>query len=382
MQAATGSQFNFTGSNAIDVKDHVLTVNGSNVNFQGKVVINEVLGSSFNAGGSLVKSGTNTLILQGTANTYTGLDTSSLNPNGTQIAGGTLGIYGDGSLGKVPAVSYNNIQFTGSGGTLQDTANNISLDSKRGVSVASGATATFDSNGNTFTVNGIITGSGNLAKTGSGIVVLTGANSFIGTTTVNAGTLQAGVGTLVSTSSVAVNSGGSLLLSGVGRHIGANTPVTLNGGTFNTGGLSEPSNTAGGGSIGALTLTATSVLNFGPGNSSILQFGGVGVHTLSTMLQVINWDGTPVTGGAGDRLLFSGLLADFTSKYSQTDVSFNGNTGYAVAQFGDYYEVTSGVVPVPEPTTWLAGFLALGTLGYSQRRRLQGLLPAGLRAAA
>ncbi len=137
---------------SVDVKNHVLTVsdNSSNLNTQGNVTINEVLGSTSAAGGSLVLAAADTLILQGTSNTYTGTDLNQLNANGTQISGGgVLGIYGDQSLGLAPGGAYNNIQFTGSG-TLQDTANNISLNANRNISVASGATATFDSNRNTL----------------------------------------------------------------------------------------------------------------------------------------------------------------------------------------------------------------------------------------
>jgi hypothetical protein len=32
------------------------------------------------------------------------------------------------------------------------------------------------------------------------------------------------------------------------------------------------------------------------------------------------------------------------------------------------------VVPVPEPSTWLGAALALGAIGFTQRRRLRDLL--------
>ena len=191
---------------------------------------------------------------------------------------------------------------------------------------------------------------------------------------IDGGTLAAGMGGLVSVSgTITVNSGGTLMLSGVGQHIGVNLPMTLNGGTFDTNGLSEGS--PGFRGIGALTLTATSTINFGAGASSVIEFGGIGTHTASTILQIINWNGVPVTGGSGDRLLFQGFATAFASAYGQNDVSFNGVVGYDVIQFfGDinYYEVTA-LAPVPEPGTWLAGALVLGVLGWTQRRRLARL---------
>ena len=103
-----------------------------------------------------------------------------------------------------------------------------------------------------------------------------------------------------------------------------------------------------------------------------LQFAGIATHTASTILQLINWDGLPVVGGSGDRLLFSGL-ATALSPLNQTDVSFNGVPGYAFAQFSGYYEITSPslMTPVPEPSTWAAAALALAAIAWTQRRRFK-----------
>jgi len=212
VQQAVGGTLSFAGSNSIDVKIRKLTVAGA-----GTVSIAEVLGSSFGAGGFVVKEGVGTLILAGTANNYTGTNAATLNANGTQIAAGTLGIHGDGSLGLAPGGAYNNIQFTGSA-TLQDTANDISLHANRNIGIAAAATATLDNNGNTFTVHGIINGAtGSLATTGGGAVVLTGANTYAGATSVNGGTLQLGnggtSGSISSTSSITVASGATLAVN-------------------------------------------------------------------------------------------------------------------------------------------------------------------------
>lgn len=185
---ATGGTLSLSGS-FVDVKAQAFTVDTS-----GTVSISEGLNSSLGAGGSLVKMGTGTLLLTNTSNNYTGTNNATLNANGTQIGGGTLAIAGDGSLGLAPAGAYNNIQFTGSS-TLRSDAS-ISLNANRDISIASGATAHFDSNGNTFTLNGVVNGTGgNVNINGAGgTVVLTGANTYTGTTTISAGTLQVGAG--------------------------------------------------------------------------------------------------------------------------------------------------------------------------------------------
>ena len=382
VQATTSNQLVFTGSNSIDVKNHVLTVNDAgNVNFQGLVTINEVLGSSLGAGGSLVKDGTNTLILQGTSNTYTGTNSATLNANGTQISGGTLGIYGDGSLGLAPAGAYNNIQFTGSA-TLQDTSNNISLNANRNISVASGATATFDSIGNTFTINGVINGSGNIAKAGTGSVVLAGANTFTGTTTINNGTLNAAAtNALGSTSGITVNSGGTLLLSNSGTNdrINDSAPMTLNAQgsatvAFNTGGLSEHGGTNNTAGIGALTLQSSSIIDMG-NIASIIAFANSLTASWSGTISIYDWSGIPVTGNGTDQLYF-GNNATGLSVAQLADFQFYSGFGTGAFTPGAAILSTGEVVPlspVPEPSTWLAGVLAFGAVTYTQRRRLAAL---------
>ena len=137
-----------------------------------------------------------------------------------------------------------------------------------------GGTRTFDiSNGSASTDLLISTeiANGALTKTGAGTLTLTGSNTFTGVTTVNAGTLEAGAaGALGATASVAVNNGGTLLLSGSGNRVNDSAPVTLTDGTFNTGGLSE--------TVGTLTLSATStlaIIDMGAG-ISLLTFASAG----------------------------------------------------------------------------------------------------------
>jgi autotransporter-associated beta strand protein len=78
---------------------------------------------------------------------------------------------------------------------------------------------TFDTEtGNTITLSGALTGNGGLTVAGSGIVNLSGANSYKGDTTVNAGTLELAQPRLSANATVAVVSGARLQLDFVGTN--------------------------------------------------------------------------------------------------------------------------------------------------------------------
>jgi hypothetical protein len=165
-----------------------------------------------------------------------------------------------------------------------------------------------------------------------------------------------------------VNLGGTLML-GANNQINIAATMTLNGGTLALGGKSEGA--AGTNGVGALTLTVTSTIDFAVGvTSSVIQFAGLGTHTGGTLLQITNWNGTPVTGGGTERLLFAGTTTSFTSLYAQSDVTFNGLAGYNAVQFAGYYEIAA----IPEPSTWFAASFAFIAAGFHQRRRLRRLV--------
>src|SRR5690606_39598188 len=75
-------------------------------------------------------------------------------------------------------------------GALQTTAN---IASARNVTVAGNATLLTNA-GTGFTLSGAISGAGGLTKSGAGELILTGANTYAGDTTISAGTLRVGAG--------------------------------------------------------------------------------------------------------------------------------------------------------------------------------------------
>ena len=68
--------------------------------------------------------------------------------------------------------------------------------------------------GTSATISGEISGGFSVTKTGTGTLILTGANTYTGSTTVSAGTLQVGNGTsgsIANTSSVNLSTTSSVL---------------------------------------------------------------------------------------------------------------------------------------------------------------------------
>ncbi len=221
---------------------------------------------------ALTKSGTGTLIITNTANTYTG-DTY-LNDGVTQIAGeGTT----YGSLGTIPLTPLaNDITFTG--GTLQLGAG-FNLNPNRGITLNPKG-GTFDTNGFASTYGGVITGSGPFSKVGINTLRLSSANTYTGNTTISAGTLSAVNTTGSATGSGNVIVGASGTLSGSGS-ISGNVSLSSSGGQIAPG------------DAGVGTLSVGS-LNFATGNVLDVEFAN---NTSYDRLNVTATNGLTLSGG-------------------------------------------------------------------------------------
>ena len=93
-----------------------------------------------------------------------------------------MAIQSDGSLGATAGGTPID------GGTLQFLGPTTST---RAVTLNAGG-GTFSTLSTNVTLGGSISGPGSLTKTGAGTVTLSGVSSYLGTTTVDQGTLQAG----------------------------------------------------------------------------------------------------------------------------------------------------------------------------------------------
>lgn len=193
---------------------------GSNGRLNGTAynVENGVISARLGAGGALTKSTSGTVTLSAaSSNTYT---------DGTFLNGGVLQIGRDDLLGAASgSVAFN-------GGALRTTA---SATTARITSVQSGGGEYIVDPATILTHNGTISGSGNLAKSGGGTLILNADNAISGTTSVNAGTLQ--LGSSGTTGSVAgvinVGSAGTLTITRNANYTFGNT--VLGTGIVNAG---------------------------------------------------------------------------------------------------------------------------------------------------
>lgn len=186
-----------TGAGAVTLETAILTIaNANSLTFSGNIT-----GSS---GGLALTTGT--LTLSGN-NAYSGT---------TSINGGTL------TAGSTTALANNSEFVVASGATLNvNSFNNTigSLSGPSGGAVTLGSANLTLSNGGGNTFAGSITGSGGLILT-TGTQILSGSNSYQGSTTLNGGTLEAGAAEAFSNqSAVTVASGATLSLNGFNNAI-------------------------------------------------------------------------------------------------------------------------------------------------------------------
>jgi autotransporter-associated beta strand protein len=408
---ASGATLKLTGVNYSTTEG--LIINGTGVSSGGALassgtstfagLITALTNATINAGGGVLNL-TGGLVKDGTTLTFTGggsinissvisgasansdlvVDATSVTLDAANTYNGPTTITNGGTLianalDALPLSPRSAVSFTGTGTSALNLGANqfvASLSSAGAATVALGSnTLTVGIAGGNTTFAGSIGGTGgNLVKDTNSTQVLSGANGYTGTTTVNGGTLEV-QGSLSGTTAVTVNTGGTLLMNSTSSNI-VNTTATvaMAGGTLAFGNAANQTQ-----NLGAMTLTANSILDFGAGGGNDkFHFAGF-VNTAGT-LAITNWLGNDAGGtdGAHDRLVFTGLFTDFTSSFSQSQISFNGTSGYAAINFGGTsYEI----VPVPEPaTTALIGSIALCALiGYRERRRFTGL---GKRIAA
>ena len=280
--------------------------------------------------GALIKTGTSTATLTG-ANTFSG---------GTTISGGTLVVNSFGLVGSV--------------------TNNATLEFSQ------------DSNG---TFAGTISGTGQLIKSGTGRVGLTGANVYTGGTIINAGTLTVTTsslpGAVVNNATLQFNQDGRGTFKGVISGTGA---VLKSG--LGAAGLTGVNTYTGGTTVDAGTLVVTTAsLPGNVTNNAILQFNQ---SSKGTYFGVISGTGAVVKTGTGSvgltgantylgsTTISDGILLVTTSSLPGDSANPGSVINNATLQFNQassatYFGVISGTGAVVKTGTGSVGLVAANT---------------------
>ena len=317
--------------------------------------------------GGLTKSGAGTLTVSG-ANAYTGA---------TTINAGTLALGASGVLSDTTAVTV------ASGATLNVAGFNETVGSLAGsgaVSLGAG-TLTVGADNSTTTYSGVIGGTGGLTKTGSGTFTLSGANSYTGATTVDAGTLASGAsGVIADASTVTVASGASWNLADFGETVGAiagagnvvlgsatltaggnNSSTTFSGVLSGAGGLTK----AGSGTLtltGANTFTGATTINAGSLANGVA--GALNDVSAVTVASGATWNlaGFNETvgslSGSGNVTLGAGVLTTGADNSNTTFAGVVSGSG-GVSKVGSGTFTVSGVNTYTGTTTVSAGKLSI-----------------------
>jgi autotransporter-associated beta strand protein len=257
---------NLTADNAIQIQNNsssTLALTGATVSLGNSTATlngsgNTTISGIISGTGKIVQSGTGGTTLSG-ANTYsggttlssgtltvnnaTGLGTGALtitggnlsSTNGSSIANiltlqGNVGISGittSGALTQTGGSYVVNLSNATQSGTVNLSNNNTSQ------------TLTVQVDSGNSTISGNIvnggTAAGNLTKTGNGNLILSGTETYTGTTNITTGSIiLGGNNTLANTSSVAIGAAGTLNLNGYSQQIG-NLTASAGGATIDFG---------------------------------------------------------------------------------------------------------------------------------------------------
>lgn len=248
-------------------------------------------------------------------------------------------------------------------GATQTWTNNSSNVLTIGAVNLSTFSLTVNGSGST-SINGVVSGSGSITKSGTGTLTLSGTNSFTGSTTVNAGTLD--VTGSISTSAVTVNNSGTVIggTGTIGGSVSIGSGAILRAGSGSTGQTltMQGAVTMGSGSIVQMALGAS-------GAHSTLALSGPGTISFQSA-QIFNITDLGVTAGSTYTGIITGIGSDpgTESGWTINNQSWSYNFSYDSSNGG---EINLTVTALPEPSTYVAGALALIVLIYQQRERFK-----------
>lgn len=327
-------------------------------------------------GVGLNKTGAGTLVLNG-VNVYN---------QGTMLTAGTLSVGSDASLGiNGAAIDFEGGVLRITGTSYQSTNRAITFgDAGGGFDIADAT--------NIFTVNQSLGGTGSLVKLGAGTLVLSGANSYTGGTTISAGTLRGDTtslqGTITNhallqfeqaidgTYNGSMSGTGTLVKSGVGTLVlaGANS---YTGGTIIRAGTLQGDTTSLVGDItndAALVFDQSADGSFGGGISGSGSVTKLGAGTVTLTGANAYTGGTTVAAGAlqGTTTSLQGAISDNASLIfnQSTDGVFAGD----ISGSGSLAKTGAGKVILSGTNTYGGGTTISGGALQGSTSSLQGVI--------
>ncbi|MDA7736744.1 autotransporter-associated beta strand repeat-containing protein [Porticoccus sp.] len=352
-----------TGNGAIDLQGNI---SGAGLSLATNHGFSQIQGNISGDIG-IVKSGTGTLTLSGN-NTYSG---------STTLSAGTIAIASATAIPDASSV----ILDAGATLDLYDYSMSVGAISGDGSITNSGnstAILTVGSLNTSTTFNGLIengVGTLGITKVGSGILTLTGTNTYSANTTITAGFLGLG-------SADAIGSTGDIIFNGGGLQYSASNTIDYSSGSrFGTGSQNFNIDTNGQNITwsGNLVTTASSLNKTGVGNLTLT--GTIGSTALSFDPMDMNFSGGNIVLSGTVHPISSLIMAAGTALNvsNELDVIGSSSLGGAI--------VTSGITNFRGPVTLVANTSVTSndnsiTLGGATNGEFELILNAGSGAVA
>jgi autotransporter-associated beta strand protein len=299
--------------------------------------------------------------------------TVTLTGNNTFMGGVTL----ENHEGAASATSQQNLEIghvnaLGTGTLTIKTVFNLTTDQVRGlgtttalttgtgvannVEIASGATFSVG-RGQNLRLSGILSGSGAFRKRNTTTVFLDGANTFTGTTTIEAGLLN--LGNSLALQNSALNTTGSIAGAAAA---GLQTTVAA----LTLGGLTGNKNFAAAGGVFATTAggyNSVSALTLNPGAADVLSYSGVIADGAAGMTLTKTGAGTQILTGTNTYTGATSITGGTLSIDGATG-SINSSAGVSISGGTLRYNATANLsVPVTFTSGTVGGTNLTGTLG-------------------
>lgn len=289
------------------------------------------LGGIISGAFTLTKAGAGTLALSADGSTMSAITVSAgtlranLNTTAgarTVLGSGTITV-NSGATCQFFATSTSNAMshtngFTLSGGTLVSEDANQTFSGNITLTAATTSTINVVWANKNCTLSGIISGSGNLAKTSNGTVILTGVNTFSGTLAVNNGVVS------VNTTTGRLNSVGAISV--------ANSSTLTFGGTANTNALGSTTKTITVASGGTLAVTTANAMGY----TSNANYANVVLNGGTFNLAADQWINNLTLGAASSALTGTGKMGF----YAQTGDAVTANFAATISNGVTFYSDT------------------------------------------